>query len=148
MARTLFFHHSPAHPLVDCLDVIFGLQLIAALQSEVTRLTKRVEETAANLEDLEVKLSEEQGVSKAREDDLEAASEELETAQVFFFFFSFDIGGANRLTNEKPPVSGRRKTEQVLKHHDLGPCARETVCVCVCCCFFVSIDRATRPADQ
>ncbi|CAM9520496.1 unnamed protein product, partial [Ectocarpus sp. 6 AP-2014] len=41
-------------------------ELIASLQSEVARLTKRVEETAANLEDLENKLAEEQEVSRAR----------------------------------------------------------------------------------
>lgn len=55
------------------------LQLIAALQSEQTRLSNLLAETTSSLES---QLSDERGVSKAREDDLEEASEQLETAQV------------------------------------------------------------------
>lgn len=56
-----------------------GLQLIAALQSEQARLSSLLAETTSSLQS---QLSDERGVSKAREDDLEAASEQLETAQV------------------------------------------------------------------
>lgn len=61
----------------DCVVVVS--QLIAALQSEQARLSNLLTETTSNLE---TQLSNERGVSKAREDDLEVASEQLEMVQV------------------------------------------------------------------
>ena len=75
----VFWNHapSPTHPLPCCVVVVS--QLIAALQSEQARLSNLLTETTSNLE---TQLSNERGVSKAREDDLEVASEQLEMAQV------------------------------------------------------------------
>eukprot|EP00903_Cladosiphon_okamuranus_P018928 g17409.t1 len=56
-------------------------ELITALQSEQTRLSNLLAETTSSLER---QLSDERGVSKAREEDLEAATEQLETAQEQF----------------------------------------------------------------
>ena len=61
---------------------------IAGLESERERLAAELAETAATLEG---QLSEARGVSKAREEDLEAASQDLEAAQVFFFVARFSL---------------------------------------------------------
>lgn len=58
--------------------------MIAGLESERERLTAEMAETVGSLEG---QLSDAKRVSKAREEDLEAASQELETAQVLVFFF-------------------------------------------------------------